>query len=271
MDRRTFMAGLGSSGVLASKAFGHPAGYIAEFGATRPARPRRDYKHFHNTFAPFRGISRALDKNVFLFHNLQKEIGDCVGQATAMGCDIMAATNIHMLRQCERFVAKASVEMLYAGSRIEIGTENNPENPDKENFIRGRGGSFGQWAARFVNEYGVLHRMEYQRDGNCIDLHGYSPERSRKFRDSGVPDWLELFAKEHPVREITNIYTGQEALDAVCAGQPVLMCSSYAFENTRDEYGFSKPILTEGWVPGLGWGRIVVACHGANRCHFERQ
>jgi hypothetical protein len=160
-----------------------------------------------------------------------------------------------MLGFREKWKAKASVEMAYVGSRIEIGQQDNPDNPDEDNWLEDRAGSHGEWAARFVNEYGVLHRLKYRRGVNSIDLTGYDPKRSKKYRDEGVPDWLEPIAREHPVREITNVQTGQEALDAVCAGQPVIMCSSYAFHNTRDADGFSTPYLGMGWKWFKGFGR----------------
>ena len=220
------------------------------FGAL-PRVPKKRGRQFHAEYPEFKNVSRAIDKNVLLYQNLQKEIGeivphdqsgtltepgegDCVGHATAMACDILAATNKHMFGKRERWPGKASVEMIYAGSRVEIGGD----------VITGAG-SHGEWAAKYVRNYGVLHRKLY----GDIDLTGYSPSRSRKYRHAGVPDELEAIARQRPVLETTNVHTGQEALDAVCAGQPVLMCSSYAFPNTRDKYGFTKPYLNErrGW------------------------
>lgn len=297
MDRRTFVKWAGSSAMMAGSAFGglYVGRRISEMGASRPPIVRKDRKHFHNTFPAFKGISSALDKNVFLYQNLQKEIGeivphyqgpaadgspgegDCVGQAAAMGVDVLAATDIHMLKESERFIAKASVEMLYAGSRIEIGRDGYPEgNPDKKNWLQGRGGSHGEWVARFLKEYGVLHRIKYHKDGEeSIDLSGYHPDRSRKYRDQGVPDWLESVAREHPVVEITNVHSGQEALDAICAGQPVIMCSSYAFSDTRDKDGFAKMytgrfrpqwwhamIATGAILEGKRKGAVIQNSHG---------
>ncbi len=270
MDRRQALAAIGALG-LCEPAFGLPEWvgnpYITNFGALKPRRPRADRTRFYNTFTPFRGISREVGKDVFLFHNLQKQIGeivphtqrnhadgssgegDCVGHAAAMGCDILAATDIHMLGQRERWEAKASVEMIYAGSRVEVG----------QNVMDGRQGAWGVWGARYLKQYGVLHRKEYNDgDGNTIDLRGYHPRRSRKYRDVGVPDWLESIAREHPVQEITNVQTGQEALDAVCAGQPVLMCSSYAFHDTRDAKGFAEPYLSFTERRRRGWRWVNV-------------
>ena len=293
MDRRDWIRLAGAAvGGVASSALGAEwlqNHHVTKMGADRPLTPKRDRKRFYNTFKPFAGVSKASGtKNVFLFHNLQKQLGeivphnqstitdengytliegegDCVGQAAAMIADTLAATNIHDLGRSEQFVAKASVEMLYAGSRYEIGKDGYPEqNPNQKNWIKGRAGSHGEWVARFMKEYGVLHRMQYADNSNSIDLRGYDPNRSRKYRDAGVPDWLERFAKEHPVAEITNVQSGQEALDAICARQPVLMCSSYAFKDTRDDQGFADPYLgmgRQGGFFGGQWGRIVQWWH----------
>jgi hypothetical protein len=215
-----------------------------------------------------RGVSE-LGKNVFLWKYLEREIGeiephyqgpaedgtegegDCVGQASAMGCDVLAATDIHALRQRERFVAKASVEMNYAGSRVEIGNLGKDDlNPAR---LRNRAGSHCEWAARWLKEYGVLHRLNYSDGENSLDLTGYHPGRSRTYRDSGVPDWLEPIAREHPVQEYTNVKTGREALDAICSGQPVLLGSSYAFKDKRDSDGFCAPYLGASYRRGRRW------------------
>ena len=274
MKRRDALKLIGAgTGLVTLPALAVGASRLVDYGAIRPRNPRPDVKTFHKTFRPFRGVSGAINQNVFLYQNLQKQIGeivphnqatiidsdgntlregegDCVGHATAMGCDVLAATNIHMLGLPERWEAKASVEMIYAGSRVEIGQQSD-DNLEKVNWLAGRGGSHGEWAARYVKQYGVLHRRKYQADGNEIDLTGYEPDRSRQYRDVGVPDWLEPIARQHPVREVTNVQTGREALDAVCAGQPVLMCSSYAFRDTRDADGFASAYLgtsRRGWL-----------------------
>ena len=290
MDRRDWVKWIGGTVALtAIPSFGgewvqNP--HIAELGACKPSRVQRDRKHFHNTYAVFRGVSGVIKKNVFLYRNLQKQIGeiephdqrmilglgvhnivqpgsvDCIGHAAGMGCDILAATNIHMLGKSEEWKAKASVEMLYAGSRIEIGQlGRSEENPDRHNKFKGRPGSHGRWVARFLKEYGVLHRIPYTDGTNSIDLTGYKSKRTKRYRDLGVPDWLESIAREHPIKEFTKVHTGREALDAVCAGQPVLLCSSYEFHNTRDANGFCSPKLNMGWVKccekhGIRWQRI---------------
>jgi hypothetical protein len=246
---------------MATPVFGNDKD-VEDYGA-RPTTESQTSKakrvpRFYDRFKPFKGIS-TLGRNVFLYQNLQKELGDfdayyqgpandgspgegdCVGQSSAMGINVLAATDIRELKQREKWVGECSVEMNYAGGRVEIGGGQ----------INGRGGSHGEWQARFLKEYGALHRIEYKDGENYIDLRGYHPGRSRKYRDAGVPDWLEKYAKEHPVEEITQVRSGREALDAVAARQVVLMCSSYAFHDKRDSEGFAQPYLDgqtrRGW------------------------
>ncbi len=289
MKRRTAIKSMvgGAGALFANQVFGAPGWvinpYVVEnFGARSPRNPKPDRKRFHTTFAPFKGASQETNKNVLLYDSLKKEIGsiipheqsgvydangrqiaegegDCVAQAIGMGGDILAATNIHELGKREKWVEKTSVEMTYAGSRNEIGLSR----------LAGRAGSHGEWGAKFVHRFGFLHRKKYRQGENTIDLSGYDPRRSRKYRDAGVPDWLESIAREHPVKEITNVHTGAEALDAVCARQVVVMCSSYAFHHQRDEEGFSTPHLGMGWVRyedergrrRRTWGRVMQWWH----------
>lgn len=271
MDRRELLKLIGalSVGAYATPVLGNEASRVHDFGARKPVSGSRGPR-FYDRFGAFRGIA-TKGKNTFLWKELEKEIGeiephwqgpakekidgynlgapgegDCVGHSGAMGCDVLAAVNKNLLGKREKFVAKTSVEMSYAGSRVEIGGGD----------IRGRGGSRGEWMAQFYKEFGVLHRLKYERGGNSLDLSGYHPGRSRTYRDQGVPDWLEPVSREHPVKEFTNVRTGKEALDAVCAGQPVIMCSSYAFKSQRDSEGFCE--AHEGREYKRGWKWISV-------------
>jgi len=265
MDRRTALKAIGVGAFAVAPALGSDDKNVEDYGARPSSEPQivraNRVPRFYDRFKPFKGIS-TLGRNVFLYKNLQKELGDfdayyqgpaedgspgegdCVGQSSAMGVNVLAATDIHELKQREKWVAECSVEMNYAGGRVEIGNLGG-------GTLRGRGGSHGEWQARYLKEFGVLHRKEYRVDDNHIDLRGYHPGRSRKYRDAGVPDWLEAIAKDHPVKEITQVRSGREALDAVSARQVVIMCSSYAVHDKRDADGFAEPYLDgqtrRGW------------------------
>jgi len=277
MNRRSALASLigGAASVAsANRLCGAPKWvfnpHVHYYGAEPPIVRRADRARFYREFSAFRGAAKASKTNVFLHHNLARELGeiaphdqtgifdefgnhtevgegDCLAHAVALGGDILAATNIHELGKQEKWLGKTSVEMVYAGSRIEIGQQSDPK---KVNRLAGRAGSRGVWGARFANEFGFLHRQKYTRNGHTIDLTGYSPDRSRLYRDAGVPDWLEPICRQHPVKSISNVLSGEEALDAICARQVVVLCSSYAFHDTRDSLGFSDPYLGGRWGGG---------------------
>lgn len=152
--------------------------------------------------------------------------GDCVAQSTALAIDILAAQQ-HVRRKSQ-FVDKASVEAIYWGARNEIG----------ENVLTSDG-CIGHWAADFVQKYGVLNRRIYESGENAIDLRGYDAKRSRSRRRSGVPDWLEPIAREHPVKTIWSVDNSRDMRDFLSVGAPVMLCSTYAVSTTRDKDGFS--------------------------------
>jgi hypothetical protein len=166
-----------------------------------------------------------------------QEIGDCVGQGYALGVDLLTATQIAMCKRPEKWMAPASPEIIYGGSRIECG-------PGKDEFYDPRrnryfDGSCGEWAAQFVLQYGVLLAKQYPG----YDLTNYSGERSRAFGIDGVPDALEPLAKEHPVRTISLVRTWDELIDALANGYPVPLCSNLGFGSgwsgyVRDSQGF---------------------------------
>lgn len=160
----------------------------------------------------------------------QGEKPDCVAQATALTCDISAACDIHMKHERERWVAKADVTMIYEGSRQEIGA----------NRLGSKPGSVGDWCAKWVNEYGVLHRLPYSDGDHYINLMDHNPSN---YGNNGVPDWLEPIAKRHPIATFTKATNFREACDAMYVGQPLSLCCSYAFPDIRDKDGFSKPYL----------------------------
>lgn len=205
------------------------------FGAMPPKKPSRRVPFNAGKYAGIGQGKRAhLWKLLEIISGQPLEVhgqtheGDCVGHAYALGADVLAAADIYMRFEPEKWVAKASVEMIYAGSRVQIG----------KNAIVGDG-SHGEWAARFLNEYGVIHRLKYGE----YDLRGYDPVRSDKYSRTGVPEPLLEIAKQHPCVTYTKIMTWEQARDALYLGQPVILCSSYAFGRERDSYGFARQLV----------------------------
>lgn len=186
------------------------------------------------------------NKLVFLWKYLEKAMGcpvephnqttgDCVAHAFALGVDVLTSVQIHLHKKPEKWIAKAAVEPIYAGSRIEVG----------KGKIRG-GGSLGVWGAQWINEWGALLRQKYGEH----DLTTYSGKKSDDWGHlcnkctlwgGGVPDELEAIAKLHPVQTTALVTTWNQACDAISNGYPVIVCSDQGFESTRDKQGFARP------------------------------
>jgi hypothetical protein len=156
-------------------------------------------------------------------------IGDCVSQAFGLGVDVLTAVRICMYFMPEHWVAKAATEIIYAGSRVEVGGGK----------VRGDG-STGAWAAEFCRTWGVLLRQRYLN--GLYDFTTYSGSKAREMgrRGKGVPDELEPLAKLHPVKTCSIVGSWEECRDAVANGYPVAMCSNVGFNTKRDKEGFLR-------------------------------
>ncbi len=120
-------------------------------------------------------------------------------------------------------------EATYALSRVEIGGGK----------IRGDG-SVGAWAAKAVRDYGVIARGVHISGGVSYDLTTYDVARCRDWGNKGLPDVLEATARLSPVKGITLVKTGAEAVKALRNGYPMAVCSNQGFSQTRDGEGFCK-------------------------------
>lgn len=118
-------------------------------------------------------------------------------------------------------------EVTYAGSRVEVGGGR----------LRGGDGSVGAWAAQFVQKYGVVSREVHGQ----YDLTKYSESRARSWGNSGVPDDLELVARQHSVRDITLVKTWADAKRALSQGYGIAICSDQGFAMQRDSRGVAAP------------------------------
>ena len=92
-----------------------------------------------------------------------QDIGDCVGMGYAFCVDVLACVEIVLHKEKEEYKEEAATEAIYGGSRVEIGG-GQLGNDD---------GSLGAWAAKFVQEYGILPRRKFL-NGFEYDLRKYS-------------------------------------------------------------------------------------------------
>lgn len=155
-------------------------------------------------------------------------IGDCVSQGYGLLVDYLKCIQITQGQRAE-FKGETSTEVIYAGSRWEIG----------QGRIGRADGSIGAWAAKFITDFGTLARGKY---GN-IDLSVYDGNRARSWGapGRGVPDELEPTLLEHTVKTVSMVTSYEEARDSIANGYPVAVCSNRGFTQSRDRDGFARP------------------------------
>jgi hypothetical protein len=158
----------------------------------------------------------------------RQTIGDCVSHGWSMLTDTLKCVQI-VAGQREKFPGENATEVIYAGSRIEIG----------HGGCGRQDGSIGAWAAQFVSEYGTLVRSKY----GSIDLTTYDGNRAKAWGmpGRGVPDELESILKDHTIKTTSMVQTYEEARDAIANGYPVAVCSNQGFAMARDKDGFARP------------------------------
>jgi len=158
-----------------------------------------------------------------------QKIGDCVSMGTAYAVDAVKSVDIFIHKDFEEWIAETATEDIYAGSRVQIG----------KGRLGSGDGSVGAWAAKYVNEFGALARQVY----GSIDLSKYDPKVAKAWGmpRAGVPVGLIPFAKEHPIKTVSQVYTYEECRDLISNGYPISICSNQGFSNKRDKDGFAAP------------------------------
>lgn len=169
-------------------------------------------------------VRKAAGKPAPWFPNVnQGDVGSCVGAGTSHAVTVTIAMQTvagHGSFQ------RASPEVIYAGSRVEIG--GGRLNGD---------GSVGAWAAKWLTTYGVVS-MEVH---GGVDLTTYSASRARSWGSTGVPADLEAVAKSHPVKSAALVKTWPDVVKAISQGYAISVCSTQGFSMTRDRDGFAAP------------------------------
>lgn len=168
------------------------------------------------------------------FEPHEQGIGDCVSHGFGLGADFLTTVQIEVLKKREKWMGKCATEVIYGGSRVEIG--NIPA-------AKRRGdGSTGFWGGQWVSKYGILLRQKYP---GGFDFSTYDPKLAKEYGSKGVPDSLEPLAKLHPVKTVALVHSWEECRDAIFNGHLVAMCSNIGFgessrEWVRDSEGFLR-------------------------------
>jgi hypothetical protein len=174
----------------------------------------------------------------------RQTIGDCVSHGTARAAEDLLMTQMFLQGRDERWIGEMATEIIYAGSRVEIGGGR----------VSGDG-SVGSWAMKWLADYGLLPRGLY----GSLDLRAYNGTLARELgrRGAGVPNQLEPEAKLHPVKGIFPVRSADEVWNAIGGLCPVVVCSNLGFRTVRDSLGFCAE---EGsWAHCMGLrGRCTV-------------
>lgn len=154
----------------------------------------------------------------------QGSVGSCVSHGSGRAAQTLLLQRA-AVDPIEMFVAEVAREPIYGGSRVEVGGGK----------IRGDG-SVGAWAAKWLNEWGVLLAQKY----NDIDLTKYDEVRCRDWGRRGVPDVLEPEARSHPVKTTSLVKSANDARDLMCNGFWGSVCSGQGFSMKRQTGGFCR-------------------------------
>lgn len=147
--------------------------------------------------------------------NYPQQVGDCVA---------FGAKNAVEYLQCIQIARGPPVgppatfrpifpSYVYGTSRVQIG----------QGRLRGDG-SLGVWAAKAVQQYGVL-ASDFDR---CPQ---YSGSISRDWGRNGPPQWALEEGRNWPVQTVAQVTTPEEVRDALCNGYPVTIASNFGTRN----------------------------------------
>lgn len=221
----------------------------------------------HPTFAHAAPWQAAADKKdrvlyPFLLAELPnyrrgaQGIGSCVGWGWSLAVDLLAAVEIGLYREAESFGGRVLEASIYAFSRVESQGIKRAGRSD---------GSYGSAAAKAVMRFGTLHYgRAYAIPGDApIRFDTYSANREKEWGDTGVPDELERFAREHTVKSCTLVTNFEQAAASIASGYPVPVCSGQGFTSRRDEQGFCR--ASGSWshcmcFVGVRWDRPGLLC-----------
>lgn len=119
---------------------------------------------------------------------------------------------------------------IYGTSRVQVGGGR----------LRGDG-SVGAWAAKAVQDYGVLAANEEQ-------VPPYSGSVARKWGSSGPPKNFIEVAKQFPVKTVSKVRNADEACDALCNGYPITIASNAGFGSFQEVDGVWVGKWNTSWM-----------------------
>lgn len=146
---------------------------------------------------------------------------DCVSFGHGRASDILRS--IRCVMNGEEWISEVCREAIYGYSRVEIGGGK----------LGNGGGSYGGWACRALQEYGILLRQKYDK----IDLTQYDKDRAYEWGINGVPDILDISSRQHPIRTYSLIKNFNEARDAAANGYGLTVACNLGFTRKKNSMG----------------------------------
>ena len=165
----------------------------------------------------------------------QKSVGSCVAHGTGRAFQDSLLVQILLNPGTYQWPgAEVCREGIYAGSRVEVGGGR----------LRGGDGSVGVWAADWMTRWGGGLLYKKYPEADLSD--GYNESRCREWGDKGVPDSLEKYAKECPIKEAAMVTTLEGLTAAIRALKFVSICGSKGRTMQRRPGGWCP--VQGGWA-----------------------
>lgn len=217
-------------------------------------------------------IKQSKDIDTFLYRQMNRAhqaryakpflvekqgIGDCVSWGWMHGIYAAQSVDWTLGRLPEPPLIPAT-ESIYGGSRVEA-------RGRKEGTGGWSDGSYGAAAAKWVRDWGVIYRQEY--DGG-LDLTTYSASRAKDWGNwgnggQGDNGRLDGVAKNHPAKYVAQVSSFDEAAAAIESGYPVPVASMQGFSSRRDADGFAAP--SGSWAHQMVFISVRYAKNGSPR------
>lgn len=152
---------------------------------------------------------KALNSHIPTFTQL---IGDCVSQGASNAVEYLQTVEIIRLKQPEKY-RPIFQPYIYGISRVQIGKGQLGLNQD---------GSLGVWAARGVQQYGVLAADEQ-------NVPKYSAQVAKEWGKKGPPSSFIDIGKKHLLKTVSKVTNYDMVRDAIANGYPVTVASNRGF------------------------------------------
>lgn len=167
----------------------------------------------------------GVDPATFLF---RQEIGDCVSFGWSNGTNFLQCVQIALGQQAE--FRPSFQPYIYGTSRVQIG-EGRLGNSD---------GSVGAWAAKAVQQYGIL----------AADDEGvpkYAGSIAKQWGRTGPPKQFISIAQETLIKTVSPVQSAADVRDSICNGYPVPICSNAGFGSINKSHDRQVGRWTTSW------------------------